>query len=806
MATKDQQSGMNRRKFLKRSAAASLGAGFGMKSFGDHFLKEAKAQGPASGSVLPGTAALTVEGDIASQMVDGIHQFLLSKTQTEAVRRTQLWSRDYRSREQYERSVASNREHLRQIIGAVDERTKPALLELAEPFPVGLAPSGDYRIHAVRWPVLPPVTADSVGLEAEGLLLDPTRPPVARVVALPDADWTPEMFVGLTRGVISQAQFARRLVENGCQVIVPVFIDRQDTFSGIPGVQMTNMPHREWIYRMAFEVGRHIIGYEVQKVLAAVDWFEKANAERAVPIGVLGYGEGGLLALYSAAIDTRIDATLVSGYFQAREVWKEPIYRDVWGLSREFGDAELASLVVPRALIVEACQGPQVDGPPPATEERKDYACPNGKLLTAPLETVEEEVDRARAFFAGLQADAELQLISSERGKGPPGSEAALRRFLESLGRSGPLLADGSAPSSASVQEDPMLRLRRQFNQIVDFTQALIRKSPDQRTEFWKHADASSQESWKETTKFYRKYIWDEVIGRVPDARLPPNPRTRLVLDEPKFTGHEVMVDVWPGVFAYGILLLPKDRKPGERRPVVVCQHGLEGRPSDLTDPKVDSAFYHHFAASLAEEGFVVLAPQNPYIGHDRFRMIQRVGHPLKLALFSFILGQHEQLLDWLAEQPFVDAQRIGFYGLSYGGKTAVRVPPLLDRYALSICSGDFNEWVWKTTTVVAPQSYLLTVEYDMYEFNFANIVNYSDLANLMAPRSFMVERGHDDPVGVDEWVSYEYAAVRRFYDKMGIADKTEIEFFSGPHTIHGVRTFAFLRRHLRWPETKLAG
>ena len=316
--------------------------------------------------------------------------------------------------------------------------------------------------------------------------------------------------------------------------------------------------------------------------------------------------------------------------------------------------------------------------------------------------------------------------------------------------------------------------------------------------------DASSLEHWKETTKFYRNYFWDEVIGRVPDARLPSNPRTRLVLEEPKFRGYEVVLDVWPGVVAYGILLLPKDRKPGERRPVVVCQHGLEGRPSDLTDPKVDNDFYHHFAADLAEEGFVAFAPQNPYIGHDRFRMIQRLGHPLKLALFSFILGQHEQLLDWLAEQPFVDPQRIGFYGLSYGGKTAVRVPPLLDRYALSICSGDFNEWVWKTTTVVAPQSYLLTVEYDMYEFGFANAVNYSDLANLMAPRPFMVERGHDDPVGVDEWVSYEYAAVRRFYDKIGIADKTEIEFFNGPHTIHGVGTFAFLRRHLRWPETNV--
>ena len=62
---------------------------------------------------------------------------------------------------------------------------------------------------------------------------------------------------------------------------------------------------------------------------------------------------------------------------------------------------------------------------------------------------------------------------------------------------------------------------------------------------------------------------------------MPLNPRTRQVYDEPTWTGYEVMLDVYPDVFAYGILLLPKDLKPGEKRPVVVCQHGLEGTPTD---------------------------------------------------------------------------------------------------------------------------------------------------------------------------------------------------------------------------------
>src|SRR5260370_41846802 len=107
------------------------------------------------------------------------------------------------------------------------------------------------------------------------------------------------------------------------------------------------------------------------------------------------------------------------------------------------------------------------------------------------------------------------------------------------------------------------------------------------------------------------------------------------------------MVDGWPGVLTHGILVVAKDIKAGERRPVVVCQHGLEGRPREVADPNVDSAYYHRFAGRLAEEGFVTFAPQNPYIGEDRFRQIQRKGHAFKLSVFSFILAQQSRLLEW---------------------------------------------------------------------------------------------------------------------------------------------------------------
>ncbi|QDV39111.1 hypothetical protein [Tautonia plasticadhaerens] len=57
--------------------------------------------------------------------------------------------------------------------------------------------------------------------------------------------------------------------------------------------------------------------------------------------------------------------------------------------------------------------------------------------------------------------------------------------------------------------------------------------------------------------------------------------------------------------------------------------------------------------------------------------MLNLKGNPVKLSMFSNITAQHRQIFDWLATLPFGDPGRIAFYGLSYGGETAVRVPPL---------------------------------------------------------------------------------------------------------------------------------
>ncbi len=736
---------------------------------------------------LDNTQPLLWTDDIASRMVAGVDRFLLRKLDASGAGRGVHWHRDMTSPRAYTASVAANRARLARQIGLREKRASAGSMTLVATVEHSalIAESARIKVYAVRWPVVR-------RMHSEGLLLVPKRDkPVADVVAIPDADQTPEMICGIAGDVPAESQFARLLAESGCRVLVPTLIDRRMKPRGGRAV----LSSREYLYRSAYELGHHLIGYEVQKILAGVAWFTQSPGDSAVPVGVIGWGEGGMLALYAAALDSRIGTACVSGYFGPREaIWKQPIDRNVFGLLDEFGDAEIASLIAPRKLVVEAARAPELTlvgkGGAPA------------ELVTPALAAVQSEVNRARALTRGLPTADQVELVVSAAGHGPFLTKHALDWFLADLTSDANTVVDASPPTY-SLGHPPIDATKRQdrlVREIDDHNQWLLRESPYVREAFMNKLDTSSIQKFRQSVAWYRDYFRDEVIGHFTDPLLAPNPRTRQAYHEAKWTGYEVVLDVFPDVIAYGILLLPNDLKPGQRRPVVVCQHGLEGRPQQLVSG--NHRAYHDFAAKLAEQGFITFAPQNLYIFGDRFRTLQRKTYPLKKTLFSVMVPQHQQILNWLKSLPYVDPSRIAFYGLSYGGKSAMRIPALVDDYCLSICSGDFNEWVWKNASTRSKYSYVWTGEYEMFEFDLGSTFNYAEMATLIAPRPFMVERGHFDGVAPDEMVAHEFAKVRRLYQaRLNLPQRCAIEWFNGPHMINGKGTFDFLHQQLEWKQ-----
>ena len=419
-------------------------------------------------------------------------------------------------------------------------------------------------------------------------------------------------------------------------------------------------------------------------------------------MGVWGYGEGGLIAFYAAALDNRIDAAVVSGYFDSRQqVWQEPLYRNVFGLLQEFGDAEIASLIAPRKLIVEYSPVPKVDGPSAPRAGRHETAAP-GKLRTPEASSVSAEVKRARDLTPSDGAFSDWITLTTAPNANPigPGSQEATRGLLSAL----------SVPARVMPGRDSLLpdarrnfqrsnRQHRQLQELVAYNQKLCHLSQgcigqdSVSDQFWKRAKPASADKWSAETQFYRDYYRDEIVGSFATQKRPADPRSRKAFEGSRWVAYEVQLSVLPDVFAWGYLAVPKNLQPGERRPVVVCQHGVEGLPADTfnDDPSsktfADAAYEHAFAARLADQGFIVLASHFCYRGGNEFRQLQRRANPLKKTLWGITIAQHQQLLDWLGTLPFVDARRMAFYGISYGGATAMYVPPLVEKYAAVICS-----------------------------------------------------------------------------------------------------------------------
>jgi len=675
---------------------------------------------------LKGTSALNWEGDIASKLVDTADAFLLKKIdQAVAKRNAETKARN-------DITLPQERKKLKHIIGVRDERAKGS--EILTGRIIHEVP--EYSIKNFQLQAFG-------GVSVEGLLIEPENAEFTTIY-IPD----PENFAKTTR--------PQTLAANGHRVFVPVLIDRK--------TKHRKITNREFLYRSAFELGRHLIGYEVQKVSAIID----ALSDKNKGIGVAGDGEGGLIAFYAAAVDERIERAWIIGHFGKRErVWDEPAYRNIFGLLNHFGDAEVAKIIQPRVLVIDPTQAPEIIVP-------RGTGGKPGKVPSFSPDQVLSEIKRA-----GLRP-GDISTYMNQNVK----IHEAIELPIKELG---------------NVQE-------RAFNEIDRHNQQLLNQSAETRRNYFSKLDTSSIEKFQASIEPYRKKFALEVIGQFDNDLVPANPRTRLISETEKVLTYEVVLDVFggdQGLFAYGILVIPKDIKEGEKRPVVVCQHGLEGRPQSTIGEK-DHHYYKAFTTELAKLGFVTFAPQNIYIFQDRFRALQFKANAIGKTLFSLMVPQHQQITDWLGSLEFVDKERIGFYGLSYGGKSAMRIPPLVSNYCLSICSADFNEWVWKNASTRSRYSYVWSGEYEIFEWDLGSTFNYAEMAALIAPRPFMVERGHFDGVAPDETVAYEFAKVRNLYSaKLGIGDKTKIEWFVGPHTINGKETFEFLRQHLNWPKNR---
>ncbi len=311
------------------------------------------------------------------------------------------------------------------------------------------------------------------------------------------------------------------------------------------------------------------------------------------------------------------------------------------------------------------------------------------------------------------------------------------------------------------------------------------------------------------TPEQYRQRV-AESLDRTAGPALPETTdrraQTRCILRRPAYDLYEVVLESVPGVEVAGYLLLPPTPQPA---PAIICQHGLGGRPDGLVgfEDRFEGLWvYDRFPQRLAEKGYVTFVPFMNWGWPQTSTRDQlvKLAYGLGFAPNRFEVAQLHAIVDFLQTRPEVIADRIAFYGLSYGGHASLWLCAHEPRLTAVLTAGHFNDWQTKLTSLelspplVRPTSFVSVDEgYDMFNYNVLNELGHAELVTRFAPRPHFIENGLQDAVTPTAWVDREFARVQAVFDWLGAADQTELEHFAGPHRVWSEGSFRFLHRHL---------
>ena len=155
-----------------------------------------------------------------------------------------------------------------------------------------------------------------------------------------------------------QKNFALSLVDKGFLVVVPEILgfgDRRLAEDRDKPLGSSSC-HRVSTYLLM--MGRTMAGMRVAETMRTIDYLESRNDVDTSRIGCMGISGGGLVCAFTAAVDERIKAAVVSGY--AGTFLDSVLSIDhcvdnfVPGLVRHAELPDLLSLIAPRPLLMES--------------------------------------------------------------------------------------------------------------------------------------------------------------------------------------------------------------------------------------------------------------------------------------------------------------------------------------------------------------------------------------------------------------------------------------------------------------------
>ncbi|HTU17950.1 MAG TPA: alpha/beta hydrolase family protein [Gemmataceae bacterium] len=254
-------------------------------------------------------------------------------------------------------------------------------------------------------------------------------------------------------------------------------------------------------------------------------------------------------------------------------------------------------------------------------------------------------------------------------------------------------------------------------------------------------------------------------------------------------------------------LLLPR-RKNDKPRPGVLAIHGhgafghhpVAGRDDLPGVAKAIRSCQYDYGRQLARRGYVVAVPcltpfgerlgkRDAYGKQDAcavtFIRLQMLGR----LLIAENLRDCLWALELLARHPWVNAERLGCVGLSYGGRMTMLTAALEPRIRIAVVSGALNVMQER---IAGPYSCGAQVIPGLLQYG-----DVPEIGGLIAPRPAIWEVGSRDGLIKPRWAEDALTRMRRVYTALDATDRLLVDRFDGDHEWSGRLAYSQLEKIL---------
>lgn len=272
-------------------------------------------------------------------------------------------------------------------------------------------------------------------------------------------------------------------------------------------------------------------------------------------------------------------------------------------------------------------------------------------------------------------------------------------------------------------------------------------------------------------------------------------PRDEKIGADKQFVVRDGNVDIYRmqltimGIKFYGIYFAQVE--PTASTPFVMGFHGGEGTPELVSSIHNNSSNYNHLVRRLTDRGCNVFCPQlylwdpemygnPPERGKLHCRMLMLGGSATSLELFLL-----SRTLDYFVENEYINADKIGVAGLSYGGQFSLDLAAYDTRVKACAAQAQFSDRY-------------CYAERDWSYPNALNTISDAEKAALVAPRALLLNMGDHDWIYDAEPSVRESKRAEKFFEVMGVPENFDFYVFEGSHeTDKSDRWVDFLMRHL---------